>query len=197
MKTTLGLVLGLLCASYSHAAVQINIFSNPSTAVFVLPDLSPLSSDAVLHVGLFDTSAFDELEASLKTDAGTVFSLFTSLTSYNFVAGGVNRLDDPLSGGTASDQLFAFVSDTQRPSEASAFGVFTSSNEAWLYPNDLGSATLSMGFVDSASVGFLDLENKRLILEVSGGLGAIPEPASMAFMLSGAMLSLGAFRRRR
>lgn len=177
-------------ATQTFAAVTINVFTSPSV---VMPNSSAIPDAGVFRYGTFDTAGFDLLSSAAQQNAETVSGLFSEYGSVNFSSGSITSVGQPLTGGAANEQLFAFVSDDSNLSSATAFGVFTSSNAFWEYPEDPGFANLTTSLVDSAVVGTLN-QPTSLILAANA---AVPEPSFFVFALPAFVLGLGAFRRRR
>lgn len=183
------------------ADVSISFFANDTTGKYVDPNGSALNEGSLALVGRLDLDSYNALSAAQKLSFSEVSSTFSVISTdkdpftasasgeYNINTGTVTNAN----GATSGDQLYSWVFDSSSGSTATAWGIFTSTNSLWQYPNDPGAAVVSISNGPMSSI-FGSIESGS---PDSFKLQAIPEPSAYATILGLLGLGYAVFCRRR
>lgn len=218
LRTLLLPALCLCAATLATAEITITVNSNGGPA-YASSTGSLLANNSIIRVGMFNTGGGNLATLQTSNDYNAVNSLFTALAENNGGGGTINQASNPgvddivinsslgnpgsVLGNiehiqstycTAGTQLFVWVFNSADPLNATEWGIFSSSNLVWTFPNDLTQRTLSTFNVDqvirgTSTGGSTTADQLRL-----SAISAVPEPAGALLVLTTGLISL---RRRR
>ena len=200
MKSKLFYSIGILLAANLsvQAATTINILSISAYGFYKTSGGASLAENSLLRYGTFDVSSYNALSTSQKNTYSEVNALFTELGTVSASANGDilstgNDFSFPTNGINNGDQLYTWVFNVPVATNATEWGIFSSSNALWKVANDPGNSNLSNNNIDQFIAGSAGAgDNVRLTTGVN-----VPEPGTFALIFGFMALTWVAIRRRK
>lgn len=185
-------VVSIALTTASKAAVNINIIasSGASQPLYVSSSGASLANN-LIRIGVLDESGYGALSAAQQNDFALVDALFTEVATANFDGSGeIFALGVSGTFTSAGQPLYVWAFNDTVAASATEWGLFHASPSTaapWVMPPDLGTVSLTSGFIDTIAKGSFDSTNYRL--------AAVPEPSTYAMMALGLVVLLVARRR--
>ena len=200
MKSKLFYSIGILLAASLNvqAATTINILSSSAFGFYKTSGGASLAENSLLRYGTFDVASYNALTADQKNTYSEVNALFTELGTATASANGDisspgNDFSFPTNGINIGDQLYTWVFNVPVATNATEWGIFSSSNNLWKVAVDPGVNNLSNNNIDQFIAGSAGTgDNVRLTTGVN-----VPEPGTYALLFGFMAFTWVAIRRRK